>query len=129
MKITESQLRDIIAKTINESVFGFNGHDLADMGLQNPANNYPVNYQEAIQKCKEFLPVLTEFYQFIYGIEEDSEKGIEEKPGFYHNMQMRGMWNDDGDESYYSEQLLDMARSLSRTKDTIEEFIEFAENN
>jgi len=127
-KITESQLRDIISKTINESVFGLNGNNLQAMGLKNPADDYPVNYQEAIQKCEEFLPILTEFYQYIYGIEEDSKNGIEEKPGFYHNMRMRGIWNDDEDESYYGEQLRDLAYSLDKTKDVIEEFIDFAIN-
>ena len=110
-----------IKNAIQEAVLGFNGGDLESMGLRNPANDYTVNYTELAEKCENLRQYLQEFKQYIDGIEEDEENGVEKKDGVSIIATMRGYWTDDPDDLDLADLLKNLSWNLYKVESSLTE--------
>lgn len=133
MKITESDIKKMVKKALQESVFGFDGKTIEGMGLKNPINNYQIDYQDVVTRASQFKESIMNFSNFIDGIEEDEENGITGTRGLASNLSMRAMWRDDDDfekedEEYFSQELREISSNLYRIKCTLDDLISYCEN-
>lgn len=101
-KITKNKLGSVINEAVKdvlkEGPFGINSDFLQRIGMKNPGDSYPVNYQEIIQNCDQFQTYLNQFKEYLSGKEEEveSEEG-EKNYGVAFNAKMKNMWWDPED--------------------------------
>lgn len=95
INIKESDIRHAIKSVLAEGVFGINGDSLEGMGLRNPANDYSIDYTGLAEKCEQVRMSLQEFKQYIDGVEEDTENGVEAQDGVRMAAAMRSYWSED----------------------------------
>ena len=109
INIKESDIHHAIASVLKESMFGISGADLEGMGLRNPANDYNIDYTELAEKCEEMRTSLQGFKQYIDGVEEDAENGVEAQDGVAITASMKSNWSDDPED----EELANILKEVS----------------
>ena len=125
--ITEENLRNIVEKTIRESIFGLNGNDLQSMGMKNPADDYQINRAEVIERLRQFAGYIKEMKEYIDGVEEDVENNIPETDGLKTTVSMRAMWTDDDTEKEFSDALSNLSQIMWRVESALGDAIDVAE--
>lgn len=138
MNIGKDYLKNIVESAVRESIFGLSGQQLGQWGVKNPIDDYPIDFSEVKEKTEQFLQQVNAFSEFIDGVEEDAENGVEEKIGLKNTLGSRAMWRNEEDyddywkqydEKYYSEELRKVSKYLDSIKYTLNELVDYCDSN
>ena len=119
INIKESDIHHAIASVLKESMFGLSGADLEGMGLRNPANDYNIDYAELAEKCEQMRTSLQGFKQYIDGVEEDAENGVEAQDGVAITASMKSNWSDDPEDEELANILKEVSFCIYKLESTL----------
>ena len=135
-KVNESSLKNTIKSVINEFFDRETMDSMRKLGIDDPSEKYSVDknelkakINESKQKCEEFKQVCAVFGQYINGVDEDLENGVQGSDGVRMTMRYRNMFGARNLQDQYLEQELDeLHEELWKLDMEMEEVIGACEN-